>query len=145
MLPILLALTVLLESLFPLASMIHNAFGIWLPPSPLHYLSWLLAYGPVLFVAQYMLRSLNVSPFIDQLPRGRRLVKTGLWLYALYLLLALGGVVLSAIPYGGGSVPRVLGLLLVAVRAFLFFGLFVALVKELPAARAQAGSRSPET
>ncbi len=149
MLPILLALTVLLASLFPLTSIFYNAFGIFigqgLPPGPQRYLNWLLAYGPFLFVAWYMLRSLNVSPFIDQLPRGRRLAKAGLWLYALYLFLALGGVVLSSIPYGGGSVPRVLSLLLVAVHAFLFLGLFVALVKELPAAQAQAASRSSET
>lgn len=147
MLPILLALTVLLASLFPLPSILYNTLGIivghGLLPGPQRYLSWFVTYGPFVIVSWYILRSLNVSPFVEHLARGRQLAKIGLWLYMLYLVLALGSFILSAIPYGGGSVPKVLGLLLVAVHAFLFSGLFIALFKELPAAQRSTPEPNP--
>ena len=143
MLPLTLALMVLLAHLFPLPLILFDTLGIvvgeGLLPGPQKYLHWLITYGPFFIVSWYVLRGLNIAPFVGQLVRGRRLAKAGLWLYGLYLFLALGGFLLSAIPYGGGHVPKILGLLLVAVHGFLFAGLFVSLIKELPAAQRTAG------
>lgn len=139
MLPLIFALTVLLASLFPLPSILNNTLGIIigqsLLPGPKLYLYWFITYIPFIPVSWYMLRRLNVGPYVEQLPQGRRLAIIGVLLYLLYLFLAVGGFILSAIPYGGGAVPRALGLLLVAVHALLFSGLFVALFKELPTAQ----------
>ena len=137
-----LALTVLLATLFPVTLLLYDTLGIIvgsdLPRGIQGYIGWAIDYGPASLFSWWALRRLNVEPFAQQLVSGRRLIRIGLVLFGVYLFLALGGFVISAIPYGGGTVPRILGLLLAAVKGFLFAGIAIALCEELPAARARA-------
>ena len=137
-----LALAVLLAQLFPISVILYDSLEI-IPgaalPAGLHaVLTWAIDYGPALLVAWWCLRRLGVHRVANELAAGRRFIKAGLLLYAIYLLLAASGLLVSAMPYGGGTIPRVLGLLLSAVRAFLFLGVVAALVYELPRLRGGA-------
>lgn len=143
MLPLTIALTVLLSSLFPLITIIHGVSGVLIHQHVAHgwwgpIVYWSICYGPWLAISSYLLRRLKIASFAPQLSRGIRLAKIGLVIYAVYLVLVSADFVMRSIPYGGHSVFSILQLVAVFGRAFLFAGLALALVSELPAAERTA-------
>ncbi len=141
MLILTLAFGVLLAHLFPLTTILYNATGIvlggGLRPGAAYLVTWVLNYGPALALAWWSLNQLGIPRIAERLPRGRGLATTGVVAYVVYFALSTGGLLMSAIPYGGGFSIRLLGLLLVIAQALLFAGLFVAVCKEIPVARAR--------
>lgn len=142
------ALAVLLAQLFPLHFIIFEAFNISFSipslPGPRYMLDIILNYGPSLVIARWLLYRVGVPPVADKLTYGHRWIKIGIRLFLLYLILAFAGFLMSAVPYGGGAVPRVLSLVLVAAKALLFFGLVQSLVVELPKINYQYSETVPK-
>ncbi len=143
MIPLTIALTILLSSLFSLDLIIYMVSGVvihkGIAPAwwgPIVYC--LVVYGPLLAIAWYVLRRLKIATFAAQLSRGILLAKIGLGIYAMYLALVFVGFILNSIPYGGSSAIGIFGIIPVIGRAFLFAGLAVALISELPAAERAA-------
>lgn len=143
MIPLTIALTILLSSLFSLDLIIYMVSGVvihkGMAPAwwgPIVYC--LVVYGPLLAIAWYVLRRLKIATFAAQLSRGILLAKIGLGIYAMHLALVFVGFILNSIPYGGRSAIGIgigiFGMIPVIGRAFLFAGLAIALISELPAA-----------
>ena len=136
------ALAALLHQLFPAFELLYNTlvttFGRGSAMRPMANFILIVAYVPHLAVAWYMLRSINIGPYALQLVHGRRLIKLGLCVYAVYLLIAFYVQFFVKTPYDGVGLGRILGTLIFVTRALLFAGLFVALVKELPLARLES-------
>lgn len=142
MLSLILALTVLLADLFPVFRIVYSLPGISGIEGELSsmLLALLVDYGPALAVSQWCLRKLDVAPFVDQLPRGRKWIHRGIVLFAVYVALAVAGPFLTRAFYGIGLVGHVSDLLSMVAKGFVFAGLAVALCKELP--MAQRASRA---
>jgi hypothetical protein len=97
-----------------------------------------IGYGISLLVAWWAMNALGVRPFVDRLPRGKRLMQIGLAAYLVHFLLSLFSLPdlrLDSFSRGATQLP------LLAARACLLAGLLVALCVELPRAISAAPLR----
>jgi hypothetical protein len=106
------------------------------------FVSLFVMYALPFVAAWLILRWLRIKPYVAQLTQGRHLMQIGLAVFGLYLFLAAGGKILSAIPYGGGHVPQALGWVALAAKLPLFAGLALAIGKEFPQAWVAAQLRA---
>ena len=94
-----------------------------------------LNFAPALAIAYWALSRLDIVVAARDLTGGKRLIVFGLISYVVYWLLAFSGVLLSAVPYGGGTVPAFIVALQLVPKALLVAGLWKALLYELPATK----------
>jgi hypothetical protein len=123
--------------LFPLLSVWDHLAGIVVVLPQWQVLEFLGRPVTALLLAAWVLRMLDRRGVLRPQPTPG-LARAACWVLAGYLLLAPAGMVLSAIPYGGGSVPPAVRLLLPIVQLLGLLGLVLAIRRSAPAAPALA-------
>ena len=106
-------------------TIIYSATGSF-PTGPLAILVALANYGVMFLISWWSLRRLRGLDATRTFTAGRRAMQLGGGLFLIYLLLTCTGLLFSS-AYGGEAVSRILGTLLMLIRAMLVIGLAQAL------------------